>query len=476
MGLAAKTLILVLASICSLAAQERHPAASGQVRVLPNGHWLEFRGKPILLVGDSITQGWMELGTDFDQEAYLHALGRRGINAVLLWSYNAIVDQKADERIGYDAPELWPWIKDHGRFDLGRFNDAYFDRLREFVRLANDRNIVVVITVHDGWPKTRFTGHPFNRTNGGPLEDRRQYVELHDYDHEMPQPLVIEWSRRQKHQYYLERFCDRLLQATADQPNVMYEMFNEGEWYDQQDLRAFQVHFLKFFRARTTLPLVVNDDHVGGPDVPRRARRGRPLAAQTPLGRLSPGPGVLRALPIAVRRPAGQARLLQRTGAGVSRRPVPVIRESCVWCGARFWAARGSSCRMTRVGVSRRVRRWRHMRRIATPCWTWKVTRRGSSTTAASISPKCDRTDDFRSTGICLASPGKEYVIYAPGGERFTVDLSGANGRTLSTRWYDPTTGKAVAGDEITGGGAAEPFQPPFAGDAVLHLSSGSSE
>lgn len=72
----ATTLILTLASTCSLPAQERRSTVPGQARVLPNGHWLEFRGKPILLVGDSITQGWMELGTDFDQEAYL--TGRRG--------------------------------------------------------------------------------------------------------------------------------------------------------------------------------------------------------------------------------------------------------------------------------------------------------------------------------------------------------------------------------------------------------------
>ena len=62
-------------------------------------------------MGDSITQGWMELGTDFDQHAYLQALGRRGINTVLLWSYIGVVDQVADPRIGYNAPELWPWIK-----------------------------------------------------------------------------------------------------------------------------------------------------------------------------------------------------------------------------------------------------------------------------------------------------------------------------------------------------------------------------
>jgi len=80
------------------------------------------------------------------------------------------------------------------------------------------------------------------------------------------------------------------------------------------------------------------------------------------------------------------------------------------------------------------------------------------------------------STGICLADPGKEYVVYASGGARFTVGLSGAKGRTLLARWYDPTKGKVVAGDKIAGGGPAEPFQPPFAGDAVLHLSSVSQE
>jgi len=89
-----------------------------------DGHWLQFRGKPILLIGDSITQGWMELGTNFDQKAYLDALARRGINVLLLWSYIGVVDQATDARIGYDAPELWPWVRANGKFDLTRFNEA----------------------------------------------------------------------------------------------------------------------------------------------------------------------------------------------------------------------------------------------------------------------------------------------------------------------------------------------------------------
>jgi hypothetical protein len=454
---------------------ERYRCPPDAIRVSTNAHWLEFRGHPILLVGDSITQGWIELGTDFDQKAYLQALGRRGINAVLLWSYIGIADQKADRRIGYDAPEPWPWIRDQGRFDIGRFNDAYFDRLREFVRLANERNIVVVITVHDGWPKTKFSGHPFNRANGGPLEARGQYVELHDDEREMPETLSAEWSRRQKHQYYLERFCGRLLRATADQPNVMYEIFNEGEWYDQQSLRAFQVHFLRFFKARTGLPLLVNDDHVGGADF-----RGEPDADvislhkprwdECPPARVffehyqshfprRPAKPVFFSEPVPEylgdgARHLGIVRLLWGTalgGAGV------VIQNDTSWgFASRAAMAAQAADRDAVLDLEGHAARFFNDGRVH----------------FAAMRPQ----GRLASTGICLANPGKEYVVYASRGERITVDLSGAKGQTLLARWYDPTKGKVVAGDEITGGGPAEPFQSPFAGDVVLHLTSVSRE
>ena len=40
-------------------------------------------------------------------------------------------------------------------------------------------------------------------------------------------------------------------------------MFNEGEWYNSNQLQAFQDHFLRFFSARTTRMLLVNDQHDG---------------------------------------------------------------------------------------------------------------------------------------------------------------------------------------------------------------------
>jgi hypothetical protein len=43
------------------------------------GHYLKWNGHPILLIGDSVTQGWMELGIYFNQEDYIDALADTGV-------------------------------------------------------------------------------------------------------------------------------------------------------------------------------------------------------------------------------------------------------------------------------------------------------------------------------------------------------------------------------------------------------------
>ena len=78
------------------------------------------------------------------------------------------------------------------------------------------------------------------------------------------------------------------------------------------------------------------------------------------------------------------------------------------------------------------------------------------------------------STGNCLAqtpSVGAEYLVYAPAGGSFTVDLSAMSGaRRLSVEWFNPLTGAAIAGDPIPAGSPSQSFTPPFGGDAVLYL------
>src|SRR5262249_32990366 len=75
---------------------------------------------------------------------------------------------------------------------------------------------------------------------------------------------------------------------------------------------------------------------------------------------------------------------------------------------------------------------------------------------------------ELASTGYCLATPGREYLVYLPDGGDATVDISAAKGR-LAVEWMHPITGKITNGGAMEGG-AKRTLKAPFGGDAVLHL------
>jgi hypothetical protein len=72
------------------------------------------------------------------------------------------------------------------------------------------------------------------------------------------------------------------------------------------------------------------------------------------------------------------------------------------------------------------------------------------------------------STKFCLASAGKEYLVYVPNGGAVTVDLSAAEG-TCNVEWFDPQNGKTISAEAVQGGAGRE-LKAPFSGPAVLYL------
>jgi hypothetical protein len=88
----------------------------------------------------------------------------------------------------------------------------------------------------------------------------------------------------------------------------------------------------------------------------------------------------------------------------------------------------------------------------------------------ASVTPR----HSLCSAGYCLAqtpSVGAEYLVYAPSGGSFTIDLSAMPGsRKLALEWFNPSTGATIAGKPIPSGSSSQSFTPPFSGDAVLYL------
>jgi len=78
---------------------------------------------------------------------------------------------------------------------------------------------------------------------------------------------------------------------------------------------------------------------------------------------------------------------------------------------------------------------------------------------------------NLSSTGFCLAdnvATGAEYLVYAPNGGTFTVNLA-ATTRVLNVEWFSPASGTTTTGGTITGG-SSKSFTPPFGSDAVLYL------
>lgn len=75
------------------------------------------------------------------------------------------------------------------------------------------------------------------------------------------------------------------------------------------------------------------------------------------------------------------------------------------------------------------------------------------------------------STGHALATTNalhSEILVYAHSGGTFTVDLSGASG-PYAVEWMNPATGAKSLSEDVSGG-ATKTFSPPFSGDAVLYL------
>jgi hypothetical protein len=124
-----------------------------------NPHYFLFRGKPAVLLTSGEHYGAV-LNRAFDYVPYLDELKARGFNLTRTFSgtYLEIASsfKIVDNTLAPDAKDyLAPWARseeagaaDGGRkFDLAKWDPAYFERLRDFVTQAGRRGIVVELVL-----------------------------------------------------------------------------------------------------------------------------------------------------------------------------------------------------------------------------------------------------------------------------------------------------------------------------------------
>ena len=208
-----------------------------------NPHYLLFRGKPVILIGSTEHYGAvMNLG--FDYIRYLNELASCGLNVTRTFS-GAYVEPAgafgirrntlAPDSLRYICPwsrSLEPGYANGGnRFDLSEWDPAYFERLKDFIREAGRRNIVVELDLFSNYYDTvqwklspLYIGNNINRI--GDFLDQREALSL-------------------KHQDLLsvqENMVRKIVHELKDFDNLYYEICNEPYFGDTIALRKWEDH------------------------------------------------------------------------------------------------------------------------------------------------------------------------------------------------------------------------------------------
>ena len=423
-------------------------------------YFVDRSGRVVYLAGDHTWGDLQDNGTTdppprFDYPRFLEYLQTYGLNVFRLWAWEQA--SKTGEIKGnyFFSPTVYertgPGTANDGkpRFDLRRFDPAYFSRMRDRVIAARERGIYVIVMLFDGWSIERkgdgenpWEGHPFNRANNvngvdGDLNGDGSGRETHT----LASPRI---TRLQ------EAYVSRVIRAVGDQPNVLYEISNESS----EGSMPWQNHMVRFIRAHEA----PGRHHPPG------------ITAEFPGGKNSD----LFASDADWVGPNGDIRYLP---ASTGRKVVLADTDHlCGVCGDTGFPWRaftrglnpmfmdpydGRAIGLGALGRDPNDPRWEVLRRRLGV--TEELSRRLDM---AKLVPR----PDLASTGYCLADAkhGALYVVYLPNGGSATVDLGPSTSR-LRLSWVDPDTGVATPGGTISGGGMRT-VDAPGDGDAVLVL------
>ncbi|MGD8238698.1 MAG: DUF6298 domain-containing protein [Armatimonadota bacterium] len=453
---------MFLAALAAAAASEAIADPLRVSEVNPR-YFTDGTGKAVYLAGTH--DGW-ELqdyawgdknpGVLFDWAGFLKFLEEYNHNVIRLWvvEHTKIRDDDPDLTVpmAYRRVPGKGKARDGGdKFDLDQFNEAYFQRLRTRTAEAGERGIYVIVMLFQGWSIEDKKGkvnpwpyHPFHRDNNvngidGDVNGDGQGMEMHTWlgeDHAI--------TRRQR------AYVRKVIDTVNDLDNVLYEIANESGGYSTEWHYRMIEYIHEYERSKPK-------QHPVGMTFTYDARKRASNAAlfASPAEWVSPN--------------------REAPGAYDYRHnPPPADGKKIVLCDTdHLWGNTGKDytwvwktfCRghqplymdmwtVEREDAEREVvrRALGHTRAYAERMHLLAMTPRG----------------DLASSGYCLASPGREYLIYAPDGGAVTVDLSEAKG-ALGVEWLNPRTGDRAESGSVQGG-AKRQVQAPFKGDAVLHI------
>lgn len=447
-------------------------------------YFTDGSGRAIYLTGSHTWDNLVDRGgkPNFDYSAYLDFLVRHNHNFIRLWTReNAAPKPNLPHRDSHPLPyqRTGPGTALDGKpkFDLSKFESAYFERLRSRVVEAQKRGIYVMVMLFHGfsihnkgggrlnpWP-----GHPFNAQNNvngidGDANRNGEGEEIHT----LKIPAV---TRLQ------EVYVRKVVKTLADLDNVLYEIANESHKASVH----WQYHLIRLIHEYEKSqpkqhPVVMTfmwDGHGDHGNDDNAALFAAPAEA------ISPGRGLREEYKTEPPAADGSKVIIIDTDH------IGEVNEDWTW-------------KTFLRGLNPIL-----MDPIEDPKWDSVRKAMGQTLTVANridLARMVPR-NGLASTGYCMANPGVEYLIYLPADShwlesqlkswmdstrfvrRFShvseklrwllklsveVDLS-ETAQPLQVTWFNPATGQFIPTGQVSERGKAI-FTAPFSGNAVLHL------
>jgi Family of unknown function (DUF6298) len=387
--------------------------------------FVDATGKAVYLTGVHLNNSLVDRSDKavVDFTSYLNFLQQYDHNFVRLWAWEqAAWTHESSAKINFDP---LPYQRkgpgtalDGGRkFDLTRFNQAYFDRLRSRVIEAGERGIYVSVMLFQGFSSQRktmgagnpWTGHPFilnnniNGINGDPSgNDNGEEV------HSLAVPAITSLQ---------EAYVRKVVETLNDLDNVLYEISGDAP-ASSKEWQYHMINYLKNYQAKKPKqhPVGMSSLYLGS---------ANDLLA-------SPADWIL--LPVTDTDPplaAGNKVIFSDIDPKLlaSSTSYPMVWKTFM----RGFNPIYLESDLANLSADENVR--------GSMGYAHKYSQ---LVDLSSMSP----SSEVCSTGYCLINPGREYLVYLPSGGMVRVDLSAVGG-TLIANWFSPTAGRTTSGGTV---------------------------
>ncbi|MFH0758658.1 MAG: hypothetical protein V2B15_15320 [Bacteroidota bacterium] len=205
---------------------------SGTVQLDPgNPRYLRYRGEPVVLITSGEHYGGV-LNLDFDYKVYLETLGSEGFNYTRIFAgcyiepVNNLFGIERNTLAPLPGRYIAPWVMEDGKYNLDKFNPAFFMRLKDFVLEAENQGVVVEVTLFTSiyaegmWSLCPF--HADNNVNGVGEMDFHHVNTLYNGD-----------LRK-----YQESYIRKIVSEVNGFDNIFFEVQNEP-WADNPCLEGY---------------------------------------------------------------------------------------------------------------------------------------------------------------------------------------------------------------------------------------------